>query len=199
MKLKLSVALLIVVLTTAFASAQFSPQLYPAGTVFKGKANFFGNVGIYDDAKTIVGAIKYGVGGYTDIDVRLGYIDVDGGGDDGMILASNFRYQLMEVRIKDPLDFSVGGYFETILGWDDSNFKLGAFAVGSRPIALNDEKDLVPFGRLILRYDKYGDNDDVNIGLNLGSKYDLNPSTALSAEFQFDDQFGFILGVIFEM
>ena len=48
-----------------------------------------------------------------------------------------------------------------------------------------------------MRYDKFGSHDEFNIGLNLGSSLELNPSTKVSAEFQFDDQFGFIVGVIF--
>lgn len=197
MKSIITISLLLVVLISSIATAQFSPQIYPAGTVLKGTSDIFGNVGIYNDFKTVCAGYKYGIGGYADIDVRAGYIDVDLGGDDGFMLSSNLRYQLMEVRIQDPLDLSVGGQLETILGWSDTNIKIGAFAVGSRPIALTDSKDIVPFGRLILRYDKFGDNDDFNIGLNLGANLELNETMSFSGEMQFDDQFGFNLALIY--
>ncbi len=199
MRFKILISLILILALCSIATAQFTPQIYPAGTVLKGNSNVFTNVGIYDDAMTICGAYKYGIGGYTDLDFRVGYIDVDEGGDDGFMLSGNFRYQVLEVRIQDPLDLSVGSQIETILGWPEGNIKLGIFAVGSRPIAINDEKDIVPYGRIILRYDKYGSDDDFNIGLNLGSSFDLNETMALSGEFQFDDQFGFTLALVYRL
>jgi len=197
LKNKIVFSILFFILSGSIAIAQFSPQIYPAGTVLKGNSEIFGNVGIYEDFITVCAAYKYGIGGYTDVDFRAGYIDVDHGGDDGFLLSGNLRYQVMEVRIQDPIDLSVGGQLETILGWHDSNIKIGAFAVGSRPIALTDEKDLIPYGRLILRFDKYGDHNDFNIGLNLGSNLELNETMSLSGELQFDDQFGFTLALIY--
>lgn len=197
MKTRLTLSLIIIIVAGSTVFAQFTPQIYPAGTILKGTSQVFSNVGIYDDAKTFCAAYKYGIGGYSDIDVRAGYIDVDEGGDDGFMLSGNFRYQILEVRIQDPLDLSVGSQMETILGWDEGNIKLGVFAVGSRAIGITDDKDIVPYGRFIMRYDKYGGDSDFNIGLNLGSCIDLNETMMLSGEFQFDDQFGFTVALTY--
>ncbi len=197
MKRNLTFSLLIVILTASLASAQFTPQLFPALTQPKGTSQVFGNIGIYDNFTEIAGGYKYGIGGYSDFDVRLGIIDPDHG-DTGFLLAGNFRYQVMEVRIEDPVDMSVGGLFETVIGWDASNFSIGAFGVGSIPIAINEEKDITPYGRLTLRIDKYESDSEFNIALNLGSKYDLNETMALSAEFNIEsDYFGFIVSYMY--
>jgi len=178
-------------------SAQYSPQISPAETIMKGTSQAFGNVGIYDDVKTVVGGYRYGIGGYSDAAVRFGFADFDHGADDGFILGGDLKYQVMEMRIQDPIDLSVGGLMETILGVGSGNISLGGFVVGSRNIALTQTMDLWPYGRLIMRWDHYSSNDEFNIGFNAGATLDINEGTRVSGEFQFDDQFGFILGVLF--
>lgn len=197
MRLKILIVLMVSLMVSSAAFAQFSAQLFPAETVLKGNTVVFTNVGAYDDAMTFIAGGRRGIGGYTDAGVRMGFVDYDKGLDDGFLLAGDMRYQLMELRIQDPLDLSVGGSMETILGVGKGNISLGGFVVGSRPIALTDDMDLWPYGRLIMRWDKFGDHNEFNIGLNLGSSLELNPTTRVSAEFQFDDQFGFIVGVAF--
>ncbi len=103
----------------------------------------------------------------------------------------------MEIRIQDPFDLSVGGLFETLLDIGVSNFSLGGFVVGSRSIALTEDKDLWPFGRLILRWDRFDSDDDLNIGLNAGASLELSETILVSGEFQFDNDFGFIISMIF--
>jgi len=177
--------------------AQFSAQLYPAETVLKGRTEMFFNMGVYDDVNTVMGGLRSGIGGYTDGALRFGYADVDGDGDDWFILAGDARYQLMEMRIQDPIDLSVGGMVETLFGGHDDSFSLGGYVVGSRPVALTRSRNIWPYGRLALRWDDVGDNSDFNIGFNLGSSLELGENSRVSAELQFDDQFGFILGLCF--
>ena len=178
-------------------SAQYSAQISPAETIMKGSSQAFGNVGLYDDVNTLVAGYRYGIGGYTDAAVRFGFADFDRGGDDGFILGGDLKYQVMEMRIQDPIDLSVGGLIETVLGVGKGNISLGGFVVGSRNIALTQTMDLWPYGRLIMRWDHYGSNDEFNIGFNAGATLDINEGTRVSGEFQFDDQFGFILSVMF--
>jgi hypothetical protein len=199
LRIKIALTLLLCVALGSTATAQFTAQLYPAETVLKGNTEIFTNVGIYDHANTIIAGLRHGIGGYTDGAVRMGFVDAEEGGDDGFMLSGDMRYQLMEVRIQDPLDLSLGGSVETILGVGAGNVSIGGFMVGSRPIALTQDKDLWPYGRLIMRWDRFGSHDEFNIGLNLGASYSIGQYTRVSAEFQFDDQFGFILGAIFEL
>jgi hypothetical protein len=192
-------SLLLILILSIGASAQFSAQINPAETILKGTARAFANVGLYDDFKTLMGGYRYGIGGYTDAAARFGYLDTDAGGDDGFILGGDLRYQVMEVRIQDPIDLSVGGNVETVFGVDDGNISIGGFVVGSRYIKLTDTQNLWPYGRLIMRWDHYGSNNEFNIGFNAGAYIDINESTGVSAEFQFDDQFGFILSAVFAL
>jgi hypothetical protein len=198
MKHSLTIAWIIgALLFCPLVSAQYSAQLYPAETILKGTAQIFGNVGIYDHAKTLVAGYRYGIGGYTDGAVKLGFADFDHGGDDGLILGGDIKYQVMELRIQDPIDLSVGALMETVLGTGTGNISLGGFVVGSRYIALTKTMNLWPYGRLVARWDHFGSNDEFNIGFNAGAALDINKDLRASAEFQFDDQFGFILGILF--
>jgi len=178
-------------------SAQYSAQISPAETILKGSSQAFGNVGIYDDFNSVVGGYRYGIGGYSDAAVRFGFADFDHGADDGFILGGDLKYQVMEMRIQDPIDLSVGGLMETVLGVGNGNISLGGFVVGSRNIALTQTMDLWPYGRLVMRWNHYSSDDEFNIGFNAGATLDINEGTRVSGEFQFDDQFGFILGVMF--
>jgi len=196
LKLKAVIVIILIMGIASFAEAQYSAQLFTAETVMKGNSRAFANFGIYDHVRTIVGGYRYGIGGYTDAGFRLGYVDYDSG-DDGFVLGGDMRYQLMEVRIQDPLDLSVGGLFETVLGIGSSNFSLGGFAVGSRAIALTKTKNLWPYGRLIMRWDHVPHHNEINIGLNAGASFEISPTTRVCGEFQFDDQFGFIIGLTF--
>lgn len=193
------IAVLALVTGIPVATAQYSAVVNTAETVIKGESQAQAYFGIYDHVNALVGVYRYGIGGYTDAAVRFGFIDYSSrfGNNDGFVLAGDLKYQLMEVRIKDPLDLSVGGLFETVLGIGSGNFSLGGFVTGSHNIAINENKDIWPFGRLVLRLDRFGSNTDVNIGLNLGATYNLGERTYVSSELQFDNQFGFILGIVF--
>lgn len=199
MKSRYMAAFIVLIILCSSVSAQFSTQIYPGETILKGNSNLFSNVGIYDDALALVAGYRVGVGGYTDLGLRGGYVDAKNGGDDGFMLSGDFRYQVLELRIQDPIDMSVGSLVETVLDQSEGNISVGAFAVGSRAIALTAEKNIVPYGRLIMRWDRYGNNDEFNIGFNIGAFYDVNSTTATSMEFQFDNQFGFIIGLIYRL
>jgi len=191
-------AALIVALFCPISQAQFTAQLAPAETIYPGVLQGIGYIGLYDDGLGVIGGARYGIGGYADASLKCGLLDLDGYGDDtGFLLAGDLRYQVMEMRINDPFDLSVGGLFETVLGVGVGNFSLGGLVHGSRTIKLENGKFLWPYGRLVLRWDHVESNDDFNIGFIAGTSYELSPSTMISAEFQFDDLFGFAVGMNF--
>jgi len=193
-----SFIIILVALLGSSAMGQYSAQVSPAETVFQGKSQGLCYIGLYDNALGLVGGLRYGIGGYSDASFRLGFIDYDKN-DNGFVLASDFRYQIMEIRIEDPLDLSAGGLFEFVRVKGSSNYSLGAFLVGSRNIALKDDMDLWPYGRLILRWDKYGSDDEINLGFNAGASLELSKTTLVSGGLQFDDNFGLIIGITFSL
>lgn len=199
MKIVALIAVFMLSIGGSAAIGQYSAVVNTAETVIKGESQALAYFGIYDDVNALVGAYRYGIGGYTDASVRFGFVDYNRrfSNDDGFVLAGDLRYQVMEVRIKDPLDLAVGGSFETVLGIGAGNFSFGGFVTGSHSIALNKDKNLWPFGRLIMRLDRFASNTDFNIGLNIGASFNISQSTFVSSELQFDNQFGFIIGIIF--
>jgi len=178
---------------------QFSAEISPAETVFPGRLEGLAYFGFYDDARALVGGLRYGLGSYTDGSLKFGVADFDNAGPDdtGFILAGDFRYQIMELRLQDALDLSVGGLFETVLGFDTTPFSLGGFVVGSRHINLRGGGKLWPYGRLVLRWDHIGDHDDLNPGLVTGVNWPVTSGTSVSGELQFDNDVGFVMGATF--
>lgn len=187
------------------ATAQYAAQLSAAGTVLKGSATGGGFVGIYDGAFGILGQYRYGIGGYTDIGGKLGIIDLDSDskeGDLGLFIAIDPKYQIMEVRIMDPIDLSLGGAFELALFDHFNSLIFGGFAVGSYPVTLRSGRVLSPYGRLIIgfnRTDNRGHSDtEFDLGLNMGVIMELSSSTRALAEIQIDDNTAaFLMGLEF--
>jgi hypothetical protein len=203
LKFKIIAVIIMIVSGTILAQAQFTGQLSPAGTIPNTTARGIGNIGVYDGALGLFGEYRYGVGGYTDIAGKVGFIDFDNSNTSGMILGGDVKYQVMEMRIKDPLDLSVGGQFEALVFTPANFFSLGPFVVGSYPIKLNSGKLISPYGKLIFRM-KWIDagrhtDSDFDLGFNAGACLKLNTNTSVSAEFQFHDPFGFLLGMSFDL
>jgi hypothetical protein len=188
------------------ASAQYSGQLSTASTTAEGLSKVGAYAGIYDGAIGILGQYRYGVGAYTDIGFKLGILDLDRGvvHDAGADFAFDFKYRVMEKRLRDPFDLSLGGAAEFLTVNNLNIFSIGLNAIGSYPILLSNGHTLEPYGRLNLRAQhdnpSYGSsNTDFEIGLNMGTAFELSRSTRAFAEFQFDDPFAFFLGVDFDL
>ena len=200
MKLSRIIGIILILALSSPAMAQFAPQLGSAETMFMGKSKTGVVVGIYDDVLSLLGSFRYGFVDYTDIGLKAGLLDYSGRGNSetGFMLSLDAKHQLMEVRIEDPFDFSAGGQFELITGIGNNIYSFSGLSVCSYPVTLSNNKILTPYGRLALRYEiiEYSDNE-FNIGFNVGSSYQLKEDLIVSAEFQFDDNFGFILGVDF--
>jgi len=202
MKLKLSriVGIVLIIGLSSTAMAQFAPQLGSAETMFVGESKAGIVVGIYDDVLGLLGTFRYGLVDYTDIGLKAGLLDysVRGNSETGFMLSLDAKHQLMEVRIEDPFDLSVGGQFELITGIGNNIYSFSGLSVCSYPVTLSNNKALTPYGRLALRYEiiEHSDNE-FDIGFNIGSSYELKEDLVVSAEFQFDDNFGFIFGADF--
>ncbi len=203
---RIVIALLLVLSVTSGATAQYAAQLATAGTVLKGSSRGGGFVGIYDGAFGVLGQYRYGIGGYSDIGGKLGIIDLDSGskeGDLGFFIAVDSKYQVMEVRIMDPIDLSIGGTFEIAAFDHFNNLILGGFAVGSYPVALKNGRILSPYGRIILGFNRTASSwrpssTEFDLGLNMGVTMELSSSTLALAEFQIDDNTAaFLMGIEF--
>ena len=176
---------------------QMTGQLGGAGTISKNTSQGLVNVGIYDQAIGLLGHYRYGIGGYTDATGKIGFLDFSDGNESGMILGGDVRYQVMEVRINDPIDLSVGGLFETMVFLPHNSFTMGAFVSGSHPLRLNSGKHLSPYGRLSFGMTWVNSKGDFDLGFNAGTSLEINNNTSVAAEFKFHDPFGFFIGMNF--
>jgi len=195
---------LLSVLICGTAFSQFSGQLSTAGTLPGGSSLAGIYAGIYDDAIGVLGQYRYGLGGYTDLGFKLGLLDLDWRGSNaGVDLAFDLKYQIMEMRMRDPFELSIGGCAEVLIAEDVNVFSLGFAPIGSYPINLKNGRVLEPYGRLQMRIEKrdwenYRDEDaEFELGFNMGTAFELSKSTRVLAELQFDNQFGFFLGAEF--
>jgi hypothetical protein len=188
------------------ADAQYSGQLSTASTTSEGASKVGVYAGIYDGAIGILGQYRYGVAAYTDIGFKLAILDLDRGivHDAGADFAFDLKYRVMEERLRDPFDLSIGGAAEFLTVKDLGVFSIGANAIGSYPFKLSNGRLLEPYGRLNLRAQhdnpSYGSSTtDFQIGLNMGAAFELSRNTRAFAEFQFDDPFAFYMGVDFDL
>lgn len=186
------------------SSAQFSGQLSSSVPVPQGYSRGGGYVGIYDGGIGVLGQYRAGVGSYTDIGFKLGIIDWDSnhGDNTGADLAFDLKYLVLEERLRDPINLSVGGNLELGVFEHVNIFSLGINTIGSYPVKLRNGRILDPYGRLLFRVERsdpdFGDGDtDFEIGFNMGVTFDLNRSTHALAEIQFDDPTAFFLGLSF--
>jgi hypothetical protein len=193
---------LLVFVTCSLATAQFSGQLSTAETVVKGTSFASGFVAVYEDGFGVLGQYRAGIGGYSDLGGKIGLIDFDPGDQTGFLIGLDYKYQIMEVRIEDPIDMSLGGMMDLSIFEDFKILSFGGFLAGSHPIPMRSGRNITPYGRLILRFDRsdpdFGESDtDFNIGLNAGGKLEVSGSTSVFLELQLDEQTALYLGVNF--
>ena len=110
---RITLAISFSILIYGTALAQFSGQLSTPRTMDNGASLGGIYAGIYDDAIGVLGQYRYGVGGYTDIGFKLGLLDLDGRNSDAAIdFAFDVKYQVMEMKMRDPFELSVDGAVE---------------------------------------------------------------------------------------
>lgn len=210
-KLKFTLVFLLSLLILASSAySQFLGQLETAPTLLRGSYSFGGYAGVYDDAFAILGGFRFGAMDYLDWGIKAGILNWDD--ENGIILGGDLKYFVLDVGIGDPLDLSLGLGTEFSRVKDFDRFALGGNLIISRDFCLENGRAVSPYGRLNLRMErKSGDkfwgghrfgedklpDTDLELGLSLGTSFELTPRAFLVGELQLDEFFGFIMGVNF--
>lgn len=204
----LLIAVIITVGLTTPLSAQFLGHLRSARTSGLGSLNLQTAVGMYEDAFTLMGRARYGVASQMDMTASLALLDLENTDNLDVVLGADLLYQVSHYDLGHALDMSVGGFIEYYSSdrphsHDYSDMAVGMDLVASRPLDLSPRFSLTPYGKLNVRMNRYHINDntdsDFNIGLNVGAVVPLSGFVDLTGEAQFDDQFGFVVGLNFLM
>ncbi|MCJ7507985.1 MAG: hypothetical protein MUO85_04550 [candidate division Zixibacteria bacterium] len=195
---------------TSGCLAQFSGQLSTAKVTKEGGLLGGGYIGIYEDAFSIFGQVRYGF--ITDLDggFKLGILNLDPGegfgeSETGVILGGDIKYQILNLKVNDPLDFSFGFGMEYLNISDYSLFSFGGNLVGSYDFELKSKKVVTPYGRLNLRGERVEvsipgwtgskDDTDFDIAFSLGCNLQMTSELSMIAELQIDDNVGVIGGI----
>jgi len=208
---RLTVAILAVglLLSASAAEAQFTGQLSTARALHVGNYDLGGYFGVYDGAFAFFGQFRGGVSQDFDLGMKLGVINIDPGSRTGVILAGDLKYQILNVRAKDPFDLSIGAGLEFFSVSDFNTFSFGANFIGSYDFDLSKGRVISPYGRLNLRGQRehwdFGEwwtgvshtETDFHAGLNPGVSLKVSDNLQIIGEFQFDENFGFIGGVTY--
>ncbi len=202
----------ILVFSASSTCAQFLGQLSPAPTVNQGEALLGAYLGVYEDAFSLFGQVRYGVGRYFDAGLKMGMIDLDPGdgeSDAGLTVGGDAKYWFMEQQAGDALDVSVGLSTEHLKIPDHSLFSLGGNIIASYRIQYTEENNVTPYGRLNIRWEKESserstarrddekdkNRSDMRVALSLGAELKLYSNIFLVGELQIDNNVGFIGGV----
>ena len=218
MKKTLLIAIVLSFLSMSSASAQFLGQLTPAPTVNKGEALLGAYLGVYEDAFSVFGQVRYGVIKYFDLGLKMGMIDWSpgyGASNTGLTMGGDIKYWFMDQSTGDPLDVSVGVGTEYLDVSDYSLVSAGGNAIASYRITYAQGKTVSPYGRLNVRWEKHsyksprvrppgwenedGSESDTDVALALGAQLQLPSDLFLVGELQIDDNVGFIGGVSYSV
>ncbi|KPL01358.1 MAG: hypothetical protein AMJ91_00325 [candidate division Zixibacteria bacterium SM23_73_3] len=211
-----TVVIMVILFSISSASAQFLGQLTPAPTVNRGEALLGAYLGVYEDAFSVFGQVRYGIAKYFDLGFKMGMIDWSPGygeSNTGLTMGGDFKYWFMEQRTGDPLDFSVAGGTEYLNVSDYSLVSLGGNFIASYQIRYAEGKSVTPYGRLNVRWEKHNfkgawsapawmgwkgedwDDSDVDVALALGAELKLPGDLYLVGELEIDDNVGFVAGI----
>ena len=210
-KLKFSLIFLVSLLIFPTSGySQFLGQLETAPTLLRGSYSAGGYAGVYDDAFAIFGGFRFGATDYLDWGIKAGILNLDD--ESGIILGGDLKYFVLDAGIGDPLDLSLGLGTEFSRIQDFSRFSLGGNMIISRDFCLENGRAISPYGRLNLRMErKSGEktwgpqryhkdvlpDTDLEMGLCVGTSFELTTRALLVGELQMDEFFGFIIGVNF--
>lgn len=200
------VAGITIMLLTFSAPAQFLGQLSTAQTLTKGETMLGAYLGVYDDAFSVFGQLRYGVVRYLDFGFKMGMLNLDpspkyGEEGTGLTFGGDVKYWFMERESNDPLDLSFGGGMEFFKITDYSLFTLGGNVIASYKFEYRPQKTVTPYGRLNLRWERAsskkgdGTDNDMDVALCLGADLKLWQDFNLVGELQIDDNVGFVAGV----
>lgn len=204
----LLISIAVLVGLTAPLSAQFLGHLRSAQTSGMGSLNLQTAVGIYEDAFTLMGRLRYGIANLADVTASLAVLDLDNSDDLDVALGGDLLFQISHYDLGQVMDMAAGPFLDYYSSnrphfRDYSDLAVGINLVASRPVDLSPQISITPYGRLNLRIDHVevgnASDNDFNIGLNLGAVLPLSGHVDLTGEAQLDDQFGFIVGLNFLM
>jgi hypothetical protein len=177
--------------------------LTTATTLGQGRGNFGGGVGIAD-ATSAFGSFTYGLSKYTDGRLRLGLYDRDNGTK--LALGGDFKWQFWNVAPgrREPLDMSLGGFFEYTDAGLGSVFEFGGQVIGSYPIAVGSGGTLSPYGRFNVRLESWSPDigsskTNLELGVNGGVAWSVSKAITFFGEFQIDGNDGVFLGIDFNV
>jgi hypothetical protein len=203
------IAIMAIFMVASFAYADDSFGTL-TGTLTTAEAGGFGIgylggfIGLGDDATSIFGTVRYGFSDYTDGTFKFGFSDPDGSDSDPkMMLGVDIKYQFMDYNSKSrrqPLDMSIGTFFEYIDYGHVTLLDLGGSLIGSIPYRFEGGQRLIPYGRLNFRLERIsngGSESNFQAGLNLGAKFEFTEDIGLFGEFQIDGNTAFFTGVEF--
>ena len=198
--------------TNTFAqSGLIFGNLQTARTIGDGATRMGGAFVAGDDATTFYATGTHGLGMFTEGTLRLGLSEADYPGSDPEIsIGAEIKYQFWNFEgrnslgqnIDDPIDLAFSGFFEHV---SHSLYKLTSFGGGviaSKPFKMKDGKKYGPYARASIRLTtldkKFGISDtDFKFTLTPGGMVQLTRTMNAHAEFNFDDNTSFALGVSF--
>ncbi len=208
-------AMLIVLASIPCAQAQFLGQLSAAPTVNRGQAVLGAYLGVYEDAFSLFGQVRYGVAQYFDVGLKMGMINWSPGygeSNTGLTVGGDVKYWFMEQGAGDPLDVSFAVSAEHLGVSDFSIFSLGGNIIASYQIVYAEGKSVTPYGRLNTRWERQKfpqspvagqegswSDDELDVALTMGAELRLTSSLNLIGELQIDDNVGFVAGFNYSM
>ncbi len=177
-----------------------SGNMTTANAVGFGVGYFGGILGLGDNITSFIGTLNYGFSQYTEGRVKLGIVDGDGT-DATLFLGADMKYQLLDhydAVHPAPLDLALGGFFEWANYDPITVLQLGGNVIGSIPYRFTGGQRLIPYGRVDIRLERLSasGNSDTNLelGLNLGAKYEMSSEMSFYGELQIDGNTGLFLG-----
>jgi hypothetical protein len=211
----ITLLILIISLSVPPAGAQFLGQLSPAPTVSQGEALAGAYLGVYEDAFSIFGQLRYGVARYFDMGLKMGMMNWSPGygeSNAGLTVGGDLKYWFMEQVAGDPLDVSVAMATEYLNVSDFSIFSLGGNVIASYEIKYAEGKSVTPYGRLNVRWERQSfphkpqtgekgswSDDEMDVALTMGAELKISSDFDLIGELQIDDNVGFIAGVSYSI
>jgi hypothetical protein len=162
--------------------------------------------GYGDEASSIGGYVTYGFSNYTEGRLKIGFSDLDGPGTNPEFLFGlDLKYKFMDYTSQtanNPLDLAFSTLLEYVNYPGSSVLELGGGLIGSIPFHFESGRNLVPYSRLNLRWERYSANpgfsnaeSDFRVGLNTGVKYELSSGTNLYGELQLDGNTAIFMGL----